>query len=89
MRRSLTIKIEEKVLNSANARAQQDNRSVTEYIEELIRRDLNIPDSTEEVEVFAPKNARDFRAVPLPGETKEETELADQAFQAILDRAGH
>lgn len=45
-------------------------------------------DSTEKVVIFAPEDAHEFRAVPLLGETRVETELADRAFQAILDNAG-
>ena len=89
MRKPLTIQIEESVLESASARAHQQHRSVTEYIETLLRRDLDLPDTTDEVEIVAPRDAREYRAVPKTGETDEQTELADRALQRILDRAGH
>ena len=89
MRRSLTVQIEETVLDGAAARAEQQHRSLTEYIEALLRRDLEYPTDNGDVEIFAPKDVRDYRAIPKDGETREQTEVADRALQRILDRTGH
>jgi hypothetical protein len=89
MRRSLTVQIEEAVLDEAAARAQQQHRSLTEYIEALLRRDLDIASDSGDVEVFAPKDIREYQAVPKDDETQEQTDLADRALQRILDRTGH
>lgn len=47
------------------------------------------PDS--DWELTAPEGAdlRSFRVVPEPGETPEQTTLAQQAFEALLDRTGY
>lgn len=47
---------------------------------------MKMYDSMEEVVIFAPEDVREYRAVPLPGETPEQTELFDRAWQTLLDR---
>lgn len=89
MRRQLKIQIEEDVLESASIRAQQEHKSVADYIETLLRRDLQMPNTSDEVEIFAPDDIRDYHAIPNPGETKEQADLFDRALRAILDRTGH
>lgn len=89
MRRSVTVQIEEAVLDGASARAEQQHRSLTEYIEALLLRDLEQPSDSGDVEIFAPKDVRDYRAVPKDGETQEQVDIADRALQRILDRTGH
>jgi hypothetical protein len=46
-------------------------------------------ETSEDVEVYAPADVRQYRVVPDPGETREQTEIAERAFQKILDRAGY
>ncbi len=89
MRKPMTIRIDTNVLEAAKTRAQQENRTVTNYIETVLRRDLMMADTSEEVEVYAPADVRQYRMVPKPGETKEQTELAERAFKKILDRTGY
>jgi hypothetical protein len=40
------------------------------------------------VYVYAPKDVRDYKPLPNPGDTPEETKLAELARRAILDNAG-
>jgi len=42
----------------------------------------------DQVYVYAPKDVRDYKPLPNPGETPEETKLAELAWKAILDNAG-
>jgi hypothetical protein len=51
--------------------------------------ELKVLDSTEDVVIFAPDDVREYRALPKPGETREQTELADRVLQALLDRYGY
>lgn len=89
MRKPMTIRIDTDLLKAAKAQARKENRTVTNYIETVLRRDLSLDASPEEVEVLAPADVRQYRAVPKPGESKEETELAQRIFDKILDRSGH
>jgi len=89
MRKPMTIRIDTNVLEAAKNRARQENRTVTNYIETVLRRDLRMAETTEEVEVYAPADVRQYHVVSDPGETKEQTEIAERALQKILDRAGY
>ncbi len=88
MRKPMTIRIDTDVLEAAKTRARRENRTVTNYIETVLRRDLRM-DASEEVEVYAPADVRQWRIVPKPGESKKKTELAERALKKILDRAGY
>lgn len=44
---------------------------------------------SDEVIIFAPDDVRDYRALPRPGETSEQTELANRMLHALLDRYGY
>lgn len=89
MRKPVTIRIDADVLEATKARARRENRTVTDYIETVLRCDLRIAETSEEVEVYAPADVRQWRIVPEPGESKKKTELAQRAFKKILDRAGY
>jgi hypothetical protein len=89
MRKPMTIRIDTEILAAAKKRARRENRTVTNYIETVLRRDLEMMPTTEEVEVYAPADVRRWRIVPKPGEAKERTKLAERAFKKILDRAGY
>jgi hypothetical protein len=86
MRQSVTMRLDPAVLKAARKKAARDNRSLTNYVETLMRRDLQRAEAT--LEVIAPADIRDSRAVPLPGETKAERKRRDDIFLAILDAAG-
>lgn len=86
MRESLTLRLDPAVIKAAKRRAQADNRTLTNYIETLMIRDLR---GASTIEVIAPPDIRQYQAVPLPGETKAERKHRDALFQAILDQSGH
>jgi hypothetical protein len=89
MRQSVTMRFDPEVLKAARAKAVSDNRSLTNYIETLVRRDLQIGMTEPVIEVIAPANIRDSVAVPVPGETEAERERRDEVFRAVIDAAGY
>ena len=86
MRETLTLRLDPNVIKAAKRKAQADNRTLTNYIETLMIRDLQ---SGSSLQVIAPPDIRSYEAVPLPGETKAERKFRDALFHAILDQSGH
>lgn len=89
MRQSVTMRIDPDVLKAARSKAVSDNRTLTNYVETLMRRDLQMGTSQSDLEVIAPANIREAVAVPIPGETEEERKRRDDVFHAILDAGGY
>ncbi len=89
MRKPMTIRIDTDLLAATKARARRDNRTVTNYIETVLRRELGLMETPDEVEMYAPPDVRRYRAIAKPGETKREAALARRAFKKILDHAGY
>lgn len=89
MRKPITVRLDPAVLEAARGRAQSDNRTLAEYIESLVRKDLRIDEHAAELEVVAPADIRDSTAVPLPGETDEDRKRRDAVFAAVLDAGGY
>ena len=88
MRRPVTMRLDQDVLTAARRRASGDNRTLTNYVETLLRRDLQIG-IDQRLEVIAPPGIRDAVAVPVPGETDAERRRRDDLFFAVLDATGH
>ena len=86
MRETLTLRLNPDVVKAAKQKARADNRTLTNYIETLMIRDLQ---SGPSLEVIAPPDIREYESVPLPGETRAERERRDALFHAILDQSGH
>jgi hypothetical protein len=86
MRETVTLRLAPEVIKAAKRRAQADNRTLTNYNETLMIRDLQ---GAATLEVIAPPDIREFEAVPLPGETKAERKRRDALFHALLDKSGH
>lgn len=89
MRQSVTMRFAPDVLEAAKNKARDDNRTLTNYIETLVRRDLALSPGEPALEVVAPAGIRDSVAVPLPGETDEDRKRRDAVFFAVLDASGH
>jgi hypothetical protein len=89
MRQSITMRFDPEVLKAARRKAVTDNRSLTNYIETLVRRDLQTGGPEAILEVIAPADIRNSVAVPVPGETKAERKRRDAVFRAVLDASGH
>jgi hypothetical protein len=87
MRQSVTMRFDPDVLKAARGKARGDNRTLTNYIETLMRRDLQMGNAEPILEVIAPAGIRDSSSVSLPGETEEERKRRDDVFFAVLDGA--
>jgi hypothetical protein len=88
MRQPVTVRLDPTVLNAARDKADSDNRTLTNYIETLMRKDLRIETSEPTLEIVAPEDIRNSVAVPMPGETEAERKRRDDVFHAILDASG-
>ncbi len=88
MRQPLTVRLDRDVVMAAKAKASRSNRTLTNYIETLMKRDLQLSE-TAFLDVAAPSDIRDYEAVPLPDETAEDRARRDALFHAILDDAGY
>lgn len=86
MRETVTLRLDPQVIKAAKRKAQADNRTLTNYIETLMIRDLQRGPA---LTVIAPPDIREYESVPLPGETKAQRERRDALFHAILDESGH
>jgi hypothetical protein len=89
MRRSITMRLDPEVLKAARRKAVSDNRTLTNYIETLVRRDLQKGSAETALEVIAPADIRNSVAVAMPGETAAERKRRDAIFRAVLDASGH
>jgi hypothetical protein len=87
MRHSVTVRLPADILAAARAKAAESHRTLTDYIETLMKRDLRQGDAN--IEVVAPADIRDYAAVPLPDETEDERERRDALFHAVLNEAGY
>jgi hypothetical protein len=85
MRRSVTMRFDEDVLDAARGKAMNDNRTLTNYVETLVRKDLHLKGAESQIELIAPKNIRKSTAIPLPGETASERKRRNELFLAVVD----
>jgi hypothetical protein len=89
MRQSVTMRFDPDVLSAARGKAICDNRTLTNYIETLMRRDLQLGGAEPTLEVIAPAGIRNSVAVPLADETEDERKRRDEVFLAVLDASGY
>lgn len=89
MRQSITMRLDPAVLKAARNKAGSDNRTLTNYIETLMRKDLEIEASEPSLDVIAPDDIRNSVAVPMPGETEAERKRRNEVFRAVLDAGGY
>jgi len=83
----MTIRLEADILAAAKRRAAGDNRTLTNYIETLVPRDLSASEQGFRLEVIAPADIRDYEPVPIDGESAERHDFRRRLFSAILDEA--
>jgi hypothetical protein len=88
MRQSITMRFDPEVLKAARRKAVSDNRTLTNYIETLVRRDLLTGGAEATLAVIAPVDIRNSVAVPVRGETTAERKRRDAVFRAVLDASG-
>ncbi len=81
MRDRIVLRLDAELLEAARRRAAAECRRLENYVEMLIRRDL---DMAPVLEVIAPDDIDEYVAVSLPGETAHERQFRDALFRAIL-----
>ena len=89
MRKPMTIRLDPGVLEQARKHAAAENRTLTNYIETLLRRDLRLVDRAPAIDVIAPTGLRGYEPVPVAGESKRRREFRKRLFTALLDEGGH
>jgi len=82
------MRFDPSILEAAKAKAKDDHRSLTNYVELLMKKDLK-GESETELTVFAPNDIRN--AVPLRFEDEDDEHVArrEAIHTAILDASGH
>jgi hypothetical protein len=88
MRQSVTMRLDPDVLKAARDKAAEDNRTLTNYVETLLRRDLQATSSEVALNVIAPADVRDFRSASVPGEPEEKRQRRADIVSAVLDASG-
>ena len=88
VRHPVTVRLDPEVLSAAKARAAGDNRTLTNYIETLLRRDLSLMPGHAAVQVVSPADIRKYEPVPLPGESAKRRAFRRRLFNVILDKGG-
>lgn len=90
MRQSITMRLDPSILSAAKVRAKANNRTLTNYVETLLMRDL-VDDDDGKIIVFAPEGIPDeYEVVRDPGESDasyaEGKELVDTIMKAVRPR---
>ncbi|WP_299440587.1 hypothetical protein [uncultured Rhodospira sp.] len=88
MRQSVTMRLDPDVLKAARLKAAGDNRTLTNYVETLMRRDLQPAAADPDLVVIAPADVRDFVPVTITGETEDERNRRADIVSAVLDASG-
>jgi hypothetical protein len=76
-----------KVLKAAKQRARRENRTMTNYIETVLRRDLDLS-AMRGVSVWAPENVRDYELIREPDEPDAHFQARKSLISKILEKAG-
>ena len=91
MRQSITMRLDPSILSAAKVRAKANNRTLTNYVETLLMRDLVNHDDEGKITVFAPEGIPDeYEVVRDPGESDasyaEGKELVEVIMKAVRTR---
>jgi hypothetical protein len=89
MRQSVTMRLDPGVLKAARRKATADNRTLTNYVETLLRRDLQAGPREPTLRVVAPSNIRESTPVPIPGESPARRKRREQVFRAVIKAGGY
>lgn len=87
MRQSVTLRIDPKILEGAKAKAARDHRTLTNYVELLMRNDVENSDEAGLL-VFAPDNIREATPLSFDGESPDHITRRNAIFDAVLDASG-
>jgi len=89
MRKSMTIRLDPVVLEKGRRRASSQNRTLSNYIEALMRQDLGLTEPEASIEVIAPADIRQCEPAPLEGESPTRYAFRKRLFNALLDEGGY
>ncbi len=89
MREPVTMRLDLKILKKARQKAVRDNRSLTNYIETLMRHDLGMSEEPFQIEVIASPDIRNSESIREKWESDEEFEAHNQLMNAILTAGGY
>ncbi len=84
----MTIRMDPDVLEAAKRRARSENRTLTNYVETVLRRELRLTFEDASLDVIAPPDIRSYEPAPLPGESAKKRRLRRKLHAAILDKGG-
>jgi len=93
MRKAMPLTVDPVLLREARKRAKVENRTLDDYVETVLRRDLaRKPRKAKkpmiELRGPIPPDIRKARPVPLRGETKKQRAAREKLFHTILDLGG-
>ena len=89
MRQAATFRLDPAVLQAARAAAERENRSLTNFVETMLRKELGMLNKQDDVSVIAPDDVRDYELVREEGESDEHYEARRELVGAILDLGGY
>jgi len=93
MRKSMPLKVDPVLLREARKRAKAENRTLDEYVETVLRRDLARKPRKAKMPMIElrgpiPQDIRKWKSVPIPGETKRQRKEREKLVHTILDLGG-
>lgn len=88
MRQSITMRLDPSILSAAKVRAKANNRTLTNYVETLLMRDLVDHDDNVKITIFAPEGLPDQDdLVRDAGESDASYAERKEAIGAIIQAA--
>ena len=89
MRKSIPLRVDPVLLRAAKTRAQAEHKTLDEYVETALRRQLGRkPIVTVTVPKQLRKTIRKSKLVPRQGATRAERKQDKEIFEWLLDSAG-
>ena len=89
MRQAATFHLDPEVLQAATAATERENRSLTNFVETMLGRELDALNEQDHKSVMAPDDVRDYELVREQGESDEHYEARRELVRAILDMNGY
>jgi hypothetical protein len=93
MRKPMALRVDPVLLREVRKRAKAEKRTLSEYVETVLRRDLaRTPRKTKkpmiELRGPIPEDVRDWKSTRIPGEPARKRKEREKLVQAILDLGG-
>ncbi len=93
MRKSMPLRVDPVLLREARKRAKAENRTLAEYVEKVLRRDLaRKPRKARkpmiELRGPIPADIRKWKSMRIPGELERKRKAREKLVHTILDLGG-